>query len=373
MVNDFDNITLEPGSQFELSSKPEKSIHSLAKKIIVYNSLSSKIAEELGIYWLGYGIQPVSTYENIELIPKSRYEIMTEYLPTKGSRALVMMRETAGIQVSLDYKSEYDAIAKLRASLLLSPIVSAIFSNSPVREGKDTGFKSYRAYSWLYTDNDRCGLVSRLIFESNYEYSFSDYTDALLDLPMMFLKKDDKWINMRGITFRDYLKNGYNNCKATIEDWYLHMSSFFPDVRLRNYIEIRNCDSQKSDLIPSVPALWKGILYNNDAMAASLNLVNGLSWEDINELKNLTPKYALEAEIKGIKLKDIAKELVNIAENSLKSLAELNEKNQDESIYLENLKKLVSKGKTPSNIILEHWYADWNKDINKLIYYSRLG
>ncbi|EKE04241.1 MAG: hypothetical protein ACD_20C00094G0002 [uncultured bacterium] len=370
LISGCDTVTLEPGSQTELSSCPRNNIHDIADQIKGYNSETAELAEELGIYWLGYGIQPLSTHENIELIPKERYNIMTEYLPAKGNMALVMMRETAGIQVSLDYGSEEDAAYKLKVLNGLSPIVTSMFANSPIRGGHDTGYKSYRSIGWLRTDEARCGLISKKIFES--DFSFKDYVDVLLDLPMMFLCKDHKWVNMQGMTFRQYMQHGYENYKATMEDWNLHKSSFFPNIRLNHYLEIRNCDCQRADLIPAVPALWKGLIYDNDAMSAAWDLIKDLTWEDRHELRSLVPKYALEAEIKGLKVIDIAKELVNIADYSLKQMAQLNTEEQDESVYLTELKALLSKKHTPADEILSHWYSDWNKDFKQLIEYLRL-
>lgn len=364
-------ITLEPGGQTEISLFPQESIHDLAKELREYNTITSNLAcEEFDICWIGYGVQPVSTYENIQQIPKSRYEIMSNYLPEKGHLALVMMRETAGIQVSLDYKSEEDAMVKLKIALGISPIVTAMFANSPIRNKKTTGYKSFRALSWLNTDEARCGLISPRIFDK--DFSFDDYIDIMLDTPMIFLNKKDKWIDMNGKTFRNYLKDGYENHQATISDWLLHMSSFFGDVRLKNYIEIRNCDSQRSNLIPAIPAFWKGILYNNDAIELVEDILKKLSWEELLELRSLVPKHGLQTTLDKIKVIDIAKELVNIADHSLKSIQKLNEDNQDESIYLENLKKLLANNQSPADKILDLWQGEWNSDINKLIEHTRI-
>jgi len=369
---DFGMISLEPGSQCEISTYPAKSLHDLKKSIVSYNKKSSYIADDLDFCWIGYGIQPVSTYNDIELIPKKRYAYMTNYLPNKGELALIMMRETAGIQVALDYESEEDAINKLRISLALSPIVTAMFANSPIREKKDTGYKSFRALSWLYTDEARCGLVSRKLFYPDYEYTFEDHVEVLLDLPMIFIQKNSQFINMKGYTFRDYLSKGYESYKATMDDWFLHANLFFPDVRLNNYIEIRNCDSQREDLLLAPSALWKGILYNQDAMQSVFNLVKGLSYENLMELRNLVPKYALDASVDSFKVLDTAKDLVNIAYESLKQMNIKNENGYDESIYLESLLELVNQSKTPADLILQRWYSDWNKNTAKLVEYSKI-
>ena len=246
-----------------------------------------------------------------------------------------------------------------------------MFSNSPIRGGRDTGYKSYRAYGWLRNDQDRCGLISKKLFEG-YDFTFNDYVDVILDLPMIFLNKDNNWINMDGMPFKDYLKNGYKGYRATVEDWLLHTTSFFPDVRLNNYVEIRNCDCQKSDLMLAPPALWKAIMYNEDALESAWDLVKDFSWEILQELRYKAPKFALETAIGNIKVLDLARELLNISEYSLKSFAQLNENSHDESIYINGLKELLSQNKTPADLILDYWYNDWNKDISKLVEYSKI-
>jgi glutamate--cysteine ligase len=367
LINGCNSITLEPGSQIEISNCPGKSIHDIVDQIAMYNTSTAFLAEDFDIYWLGYGIQPLSSHEEIELIPKKRYDIMTEYLPEKGPKSLVMMRETAGIQTSIDYESEEDAINKFRILVGLSPIVTAIFANSPIRKGVESGYKSFRASAWLETDPDRCGLVSKSLFDP--DFTIEDYIDILLNLPMIFLKKGDNWINMKGMSFKEYLENGYGSYKATVEDWALHRNSYFPDVRLNDYIEIRNCDCQRSDLIPAVPALWKGIIYNDDALNACWEMVEKLSWEERLELRSLVPRYGLDTKFRNMKVGDLAKEMLSIAGQSLDNQAALGE---SESIYLERAVELVNKNQSPADEILQLWNTSWNKDLKKLVDYVRL-
>lgn len=363
----FKYISLEPGCQTEISTYPYRKISELASKIKEYNSDTAFLGEELGINWLGYGIQPISTFKNIEIIPKKRYEIMNNYLHTKGAKALVMMRETAGIQASIDYESEEDAMKKLKISLALSPIITAMFANSPIRDGKETGYKTFRASSWLKTDNDRCGLISRKIFEE--DFSFDDYAEYLLNIPMFFIKRGNNVINATHITFKEFLNNGLEGYEATIEDWDDHITTVFPDVRLKNYVEIRNCDSQRADLILAFPTLIKGIMYNRTALDQAWSLVKDFKWNDIEKMRQAVPVSALETVIKKIKVTDMAKELVNIAEYSLLS----NPETKDEATYLEKLKELVHEEKTPADIILKNWNSGWNQNIEKLVEYSKLN
>ncbi len=359
-------ISLEPGSQTEISTLPYKRIADIADKISTYNNKTAIIAEELGINWIGYGIQPVSTYENIKIIPKKRYEIMTDYLPLKGSKALVMMRETAGLQASVDYKSEEDAMNKLRVALGISPIITAMFANSPIRNGKETGYKSYRASSWLKTDDDRCGFIGRKIFEG--EFSFDDYAEYLLNIPMFSIERNNTVINATHLTFREFLNNGLDEFTASPEDWDIHTSTVFPDVRLRNYIEIRNCDSQKTDMVLAFLSLTKGIMYSENALNQAWELVKDFNWKELQEMRYLVPIHGLETVINGVKVSDLAKELVNIAENALLS----NPETKEEAVYLEKLKELVEQKITPADIILKNWHAGWNKEVGKLVEYSKL-
>lgn len=371
LIKDSDSISLEPGSQFEFSCSPKDTVHEIYECMKAHNSLTAELGEEFDIKWLGYGIQPRSVNAEIELIPKERYKIMNEYLPDKASMSRVMMRETAGIQVSIDFASEKDAVKKLKVSLGIMPVMTAIFANSPIRGHLDTGYKSFRAFGWLHTDNDRCGLVSRKVFSNNF--SFEEYVDTVLDLPMIFLMRGAQWLDADGkFTFRDYLNNGFDGHQATFDDWFLHMSSFFPDVRLKNYLELRNTDCQGEDLIPAIPALWKGIMYDDNALDAAWDLVRDLSWEQRTELSNQVVKHALNTRIDDFFVADIAKELVNISIESLKK-ANRAKNVDDESVYLHKLAELVGARRSPADVIVDLWHNSWNKNLEKLIEYTALS
>lgn len=359
-------ITLEPGCQFELSLLPKENIHSIKQELDKHNTLTGIMGDFMDFNWLGYGVQPVSTYHNINIIPKKRYEFMTEYLPRVANLPLIMMRETAGVQVAFDYSSEQDAIRKLSLTLKLSPIVSTMFSNSPIRDGKDTGYKSFRASSWLDTDPKRCGLISEKLLDNPSDFSFNDYIETILDVPMIFIEKDSKCIPLNGITFREYMNKGFKEYQATIDDWYSHLSLYFPDVRLKNYIEIRNHDSQRADLILAIPALWKGLIYEKQVLEETEELLSKFNYSDFEEIRHSGPKLGLEYKIKNIKLSEIAKEIVRISKEGLIK------QNQGEETYIEPLEELVKQGLTPADIILKNWYGSWNQDISKLIKYTRI-
>lgn len=339
------HISLEPGCQFEISLNPVEKISEIRKLIDDYNEETCAIADKFGVCWLSTGIQPVSVYENINIIPKKRYMQMTNYLPKKARLPYVMMRETAGIQVGLDYHSEEDAMNKLSTAIKLSPIVSAMFANSPVRNLRLNGSKSFRAYSWLNTDEDRCGLISEKLFHN--DFSFEDYKNVLFDIPMIFIEKNGKHIPTGNMTFGEYYRKGYEGYYATIEDWINHLSLYFPDVRLKSYLEIRNHDSQKSEMITAVPALWKALLYNKDAQNAIDDLFKGCEYRDFEELRFLTPEYGLNVRLKRYLLSDLAKEILNIAIQSYMMIK------TGEEQFLMPLMKYVMQGITPADEIID--------------------
>ncbi len=361
LTGEIGHISLEPGSQFELSLNPLNNVHQINMGLKEYYKQIKNASSEIDIDWIDYGIQPVSTYNDIRIIPKSRYEKMTQYLPHKGSLPFVMMRETAGIQVSLDYKNEEDASKKMSLALKLSPIVSAMYCNSPVRGGNLTEYKSFRANSWLHTDNDRCGLVSEKLFCKNIEFTFMDYVEILLDVPMIFIERNGKTIFVKDLTFRNFMKNGYEELRANLDDWNTHISLYFPDVRFKNYIEIRNHDTQNKELTLSIPALWKGIMNTNDSMTAAKELLKHFEYEDYQNIRNNAPRYGIDYSIKNIELSTITKELTNIAYYSLSA------DKTGEECYLEALLALTEDKMTPADIIIKNWNTVWNKDITKLI------
>ena len=309
-----DTITLEPGSQIELSLEPQKTVSDLKYKVERINSTFNLLLDKYGIKLLNYGVSPVSTYKNIKLIPKKRYKYMADYL--WGILSDVMMRETAGIQVGIDFASEEDAMAKLFTANIMSPFMTAMYANSSIRGGVDTGYKSFRALAWLNTDNERCGFATKL----KHDLLFNNYVDAVLTSPMIYIVRNDNIIYINGkITFKQFLEHGYMGYEPDIEDYKLHANLFFPDIRLRQYIEIRNHDCIGGGLEYSIPAIYKGVLYNKDAMDEIGHLLKKLSANDIEEFRYNVPRTALDTKIKGISARDIACETLNIAYQSLNS------------------------------------------------------
>ena len=358
LKQNHDTITLEPGCQIELSIKPEKTIFDIEKKIKSLNKVILPILDRLNITLLEYGVSPLTTHKNINIIPKKRYKIMAKYL--WGILSDVMMRETAGIQGAFDFEDEQDAVRKFKIANKLSPFMTAMFANSPIRGGVETGYKSFRALSWLNTDNDRCGFACNL----DGDFSFEDYIKAVMNSPVIFLNKGGHPVEVNGrINFAGYMNDGFEGFVPTEDDYKLQANLYFPDVRLRNFIEIRNHDC--THMPYAVLAIYKGILYGKHAMDEIEDLFKEFAGRDFSELRYNVPKNALQSRIKSYAISDIAAEILYIAE---KSLIELN---TGEEKFLEPVKELTLNGLCPADIILRNWNGLWNKDIKRLIKYLK--
>ncbi len=355
-----DVISLEPGSQFEISFCPEKKISDIKSKTDNFNKKLTPILKKFDINLLEYGVSPVSTYKNIKIIPKKRYHIMADYL--WGILSDVMMRETAGIQACLDFSSEEDAIRKLRIANILSPFMTAMFANSPIRGGADTGYKTFRGLSWLNTDSERCHFMNKKLFERKSDYGFNDYIQEVLNTPMIYIIRNSKPIEILGkINFEQFMNRGFEGYTATLEDFQLHANLYFPEVRLRSFIEIRNHDCANHGMQYSILAIYKGLLYNKKALDDVEGLLSKFSYNDILELRYNVPRLALDAKIMKYKAKDIAKDILNIAQIALK------ENNEGDEHFLEPILELTPFGISPADLILSNWNGNWHKDISKLI------
>ena len=308
-----ETITLEPGCQFELSLEPQHFIRDLKKRVEEIDCMLKPLMEDFDIKFLNTGVSPKTTYKNIKLIPKERYHLMANYL--WGILSDVMMRETAGIQVGIDFSSEADAMRKFKLANLMMPFSTAMFANSKIRGGVDTGYKSFRALAWLNTDNERCGFATGF----NDDMCFKDYISKLLDTPMIFVQKGGKYVNLNGrITFRQYMENGFEDFYPTIDDWKLHSNLYFPEVRLRNFIEIRNHDCVGGGLEYSIPALYKGIMYSKSAMAEVEHILKKFTLNEIKELRYKVARSAINSTINGKSILPICKEFAEISYYSLK-------------------------------------------------------
>lgn len=343
------SITLEPGAQLELSGAPLGTIHQTCSEFRGHMAELRDISDELGIVWLGLGFHPFATQDQLPWVPKLRYGVMREYLPTRGSRALDMMRRTATVQANFDFDSEADAVRKLRVTLALSPVVTAMFANSPFLEGRAAGEKSHRAAVWLDVDADRTGLLP---FAWSEGFGYRDYVEWALDVPMFLVKRDGKVLRNTGQTFRGFLRDGFSGAHATRGDWTTHLNTLFPEVRLKNTLEVRGADSQPTSMVCALPALLKGVLYDEQALAEAEALVAGLDHEAVAAARPAVARDALRATLSGRPMADWARSLLAIAEGGLSRISNLDRQGRDERIHLSKLKTLVEDGLCPADAML---------------------
>ncbi|MGH7836745.1 MAG: glutamate--cysteine ligase [Candidatus Binataceae bacterium] len=360
-------ITIEPGGQIELSGEQCDTIHCAQREFTSHIEQLLEIGHGLGATILGLGMQPISRIDEIELLPKDRYGIMYPYMARKGRLGQRMMKQTAGVQANLDFSDEADAMRKLRVSMGIVPIVYAMFANSPLSDGRLNGYQSYRGHIWQDTDPDRSGMLG---FVFRDDAGFDDYTEYALDVPMYFLERDHRYVNLTtppGLTFRQFMEHGYGKERATIEDWATHLTTIFTEVRLKKYIEVRTADSQPPILMLSLPALCKGLLYDNDCLGGAWDLVKRWSYPERLGLADMAQKIGLEARVGRIKLQEIALELANVAMVGLARQRNLNERGDDETIYLIHMLDQVRMGHSQASLTIERWKGRWNYDVQRLI------
>lgn len=367
LTRDKAQITLEPGGQIELSGEPCESIHCTYAEFDQHIRELLEVTEPLGIIFLGLGMQPVSRLEQIEWVPKQRYRIMAPYMLKVGKLGQRMMKQTATVQANIDYSDEKDAMAKFRTGMGLAPVLIAMFANSPICDGQLNGYRSFREHIWTDTDRNRSGLLK---FAFAPEVSFAHYVEYALDVPMYFIVRNKNYIDMTAVTFRQFLTSGYRGERPTIEDWNDHLTTLFPETRIKRYLEIRSVDSQPPDLMPALSALVKGAFYDNDCLQAAWDLVKGWSWDERMQVYLDSHRDALAARVRRYSLLDLARELVEIAWEGLRRQNQVNDLGDDETIYLKPLKDLLSQGKCPADVLLEKWEGELHHDIKRLIAYS---
>jgi glutamate--cysteine ligase len=360
-------ITIEPGGQIELSGEQCDTIHCAHAEFAAHVEQLIEVTSRIDATVLGLGMQPRSRIDQIELLPKARYRIMYPYMARKGSLGQRMMKQTAGVQANLDYRDEADAIRKLRVSMGLVPLIYAIFANSPLSDGGLNGYHSFRGHIWTDTDNERSG-VPEFVFRENC--SFEDYADYALDVPMYFLIRNHEYIDLTqppGITFRQYMDRGFGRERPTMEDWANHLTTIFTEVRLKRYVEVRTADSQPPAFMLALPALLKGILYDDDCTEAAWDLVKGWNYRERLDLTNRAHQVGLDARAGKIKLAELGSELLSIAARGLERQHALNSRGQDETIYLLRLMDLVRSGHSQASLVISRWKGEWNYDFARLV------
>jgi glutamate--cysteine ligase len=356
-------ISLEPGGQFELSGAPVETIHQTASELMAHLAQLREIARPLGIGFLGLGMSPKWTRAQTPAMPKSRYKIMTAYMPKVGTLGLDMMYRTCTVQTNLDFSSEADMVKKLRVSLALQPVATALFANSPFTEGKPNGFLSFRSEVWRDTDNQRAGMLP-FAFEPGM--GFERYVDYALDVPMYFVKREDEYIDVSGLSFRDLLAGklpGHHNLRATLSDWVNHVSTIFPEVRLKRYMEMRGSDAGPWRRLPALPAFWVGILYDDAMLDAAFDIVKDWSAEERQKLRDDVPRAGFAAKIRDRTLLDLSRETLALAEAGLQRRKRLDHDGRDETRYLVPLQEFVARGITPAEELLEKYHGPWGKSV----------
>ena len=371
MKGDDGTVSLEPAGQLELSGAPLENLHQTCAETGRHLAQVKEIGEACGVGFLGLGMWPDKTREELPIMPKGRYEIMLRHMPRVGNLGLDMMLRTCTIQVNLDYSSEADMVKKFRTGLALQPLATALFANSPFTEGKPNGFLSYRSHIWSDTDPQRTGMLP-FVFEDSFGYE--RYVDYMLDVPMYFVFRDGKYIDAAGLSFRDFLKGDLSVLPGELpraSDWIDHLSTAFPEVRLKSFLEMRGADGGPWNRICALPAFWVGLLYDEGALDAAWGLVKHWSMEQRQRLRNDVPRLALDADIPGGgKLRDLAKEVLAISRQGLSARARLNSSGDNETGFLEPLEEIVESGKVPAQRLLDMYHGEWGEDISQVYKYS---
>ena len=358
-------ISLEPGGQFELSGAPLETIHQTCRESNAHLAQLQEIAAPLGIGFLGIGGSPVWPLAETPKMPKSRYDIMTRYMPKVGSQGLDMMYRTCTIQVNLDFSSEADMRRKMQLGMKLQPLATALFAASPFTEGKPNGLVSWRGDIWRDTDNQRSG---QLPFVYSDDFGFMDYVEWALDVPMYFVLRDGRYHEATHVTFRQFmngaLKGELDQPMPTIGDWTNHLGTLFPDARLKRFIEMRGADGGPWRRICALPAFWVGLLYDESAIEEALTLTRDWNLDEVNALRDATPRDGLNARINGQSLRDIGREALGISRRGLVNRARLNSEGNDESHFLAPLEETIARGTTLAEEMLALYHGRWNGTVD---------
>jgi glutamate--cysteine ligase len=362
------SITLEPGGQLELSGAPLRTIHETCSEFNAHLSTMKRVCEPLGIVWLGLGMHPIHGVPEIPIMPKSRYRIMRSYLPARGSLSLEMMFATATVQANYDFSDEADMVAKMRTALAVSPIVSAIFANSSLSEGKANGFVSRRLHIWQHTDPDRTGLLP---FAFEPDFGYRRYIEWALDVPMFFVVRQGSYHPVGGMSFRRFLREGWAEQRATFADFDRHLTTLFPEVRLKHVIEVRGADAVPPGLTCSLPALWKGILYDAGALEAARALVADATHDEREAARAEVSRRGLAARHAGRPMLELAGELTRIAREGLRRIGHAGRRDPDETSFLDPVFEQLATGASPGQIVLERWEGEWQRSPDRLIEYAR--
>jgi len=364
------SITLEPGGQLEMSGQQCDSLHCAADELERHVEHILDVGHELGLRFLGLGATPKTPIDRMPWMPKERYRIMRRFMSRTGTLGHRMMQQTATVQANFDYSSEADARKKLRLSMAMSPILVAASANSPIIDGRPSGYKSFRAHIWRDTDPARCGLLP-FVFDT--ENLFGAYADYALDVPMYFIYRAGRYLDSGGRTFRQFLAGDVPGVEPQMSDWSTHLTTLFPEARLKSYIEVRAADSQSPGLLLATPAWMKGLLYDDDCLDAGWDVLRRWDFQLRLELGELAARQGMQARVGRHTLQDYARELIEIAWTGLERQGRVSAENaaspggRDETVYLEPLAAAVRRGTCPADTILDAWNGRWHASMDRLI------
>ncbi len=360
------SVTLEPGGQVELSGAPLHSIHETCDEVHEHLRQVREVNQELGVGMIGLGFQPKWGRADVQWMPKGRYKIMRAYMPTKGNLGLDMMTRTCTVQVNLDFADEADMVRKFKVGIALQPVATALFANSPFAEGRPNGFQSYRSHIWTDTDPDRSGDLP-LVFEDGF--GFERYVDYVLDVPMYFVYRDGRYIDASGQSFRDFLDGRLPALPGEIPrmgDWEDHLTTVFPEVRLKRYLEMRGADGGPWRRLCALPALWVGLLYDGGALDAAWDLVKDWSEEERAELRREVPRTALKTRFRNRTIQEVALQVLEIAREGLDGRRLTDSFGETEAHFLNALWTIAESGETPADELLRRFHGDWQGDIDPI-------
>ncbi|NRB17742.1 MAG: glutamate--cysteine ligase [Rhodobacteraceae bacterium] len=368
LEKDGANVSLEPGGALELSGAPLETIHETCDEVNIHLREVKDIADKIGVGFIGLGAAPIWNHDEMPLMPKGRYQLMNDYMGKVGTMGRDMMRRTTTVQVNLDFGSESDMVQKLRVALALPPVATALFANSPFFEGKPNGHKSWRSKIWRHLDEARTGMLP---FAFDEGFGFEAYADYALDVPMYFVYRDGVYINALGMSFRDFLKGelpALPGEKATLSDWADHLTTAFPEARIKKYMEMRGADGGPWRRLCALPAFWVGLMYDQSALDGAWDLVKGWDAETREGLRVAASQSGLQAQVGDIKMIDLAREVVAISEAGLKARARPGAGGlvPDETHFLNALKDSLDSGKVPADELLERYHGDWGGDLTRI-------
>ena len=359
------SVSLEPGGQFELSGAPLEHVHQTCREVNVHMREVKEIADEIGAGFLSLGFRPDTKLEDVPVMPKGRYNIMKAYMPKVGTHGLEMMFRTCTVQTNLDFGSEADMVKKMRVSLALQPVATALFANSPFTDGVPNGYKSYRSRIWLDTDADRTGMLP-FAFEEGF--GFEQYVDYALDVPMYFVHRNGTYLDASGKSFRDFLDGKLDILPGelpTIADFDDHISTIFPEVRLKQFLEMRGADTGPWNELCALPAFWVGLLYDQSALDTAWDLVKDWTEEERHDLRQNVARMGLQTPFRGKSLREIAVAALAISREGLNARARINHHGENESVFLQELDQFARTGKSNADRLLNAYKGRWEGDITR--------